>query len=300
MSWSRRHFLQTTGLLLAGTLAGNAFGNKRALPLAFSTLGCPDWSFPDIVAFAVKHGYSGLEIRGIKRQMDLPLVPEFSDENIVSTLSLMKANGLRFVDLGSSCNLHISEPVTRQKNMDEARRFIDLAEKLNCPFIRVFPNNFPKEQEKQQTIDLNTKGLVELGDHAKESSVTVLMETHGEVVYSDDLATIMQAANHEKTGLIWDITNMWTITKEAPAIVYAKLKKYIRHTHIKDAKMVAGKLEYTFLGQGDVPIFDAIKLLKKDKYKGFYSFEWEKLWHPELAEPELAFADYARVMRKNL
>ena len=22
-----------------------------------------------------------------------------------------------------------------------------------------------------------------------------------------------------------------------------------------------------------------------DGYKGYYSFEWEKLWHPEIAEP---------------
>jgi len=30
-------------------------------------------------------------------------------------------------------------------------------------------------------------------------------------------------------------------------------------------------------------------------YKGFYSFEWEKRWHPEIEEPEVAFAQYASV-----
>jgi hypothetical protein len=32
-------------------------------------------------------------------------------------------------------------------------------------------------------------------------------------------------------------------------------------------------------------------------YKGYYSFEWEKLWHPEIAEPELALADYPKKMK---
>ena len=61
--------------------------------------------------------------------------------------------------------------------------------------------------------------------------------------------------------------------------------------------MVDGKIQYVFLGQGEVPIFEAIDALSKGGYKGYYSFEWEKLWHPEIAEPELAIADYAKVMR---
>jgi hypothetical protein len=32
-------------------------------------------------------------------------------------------------------------------------------------------------------------------------------------------------------------------------------------------------------------------------YKGYYSFEWEKLWHPEIADPEIALADYSKVMK---
>jgi hypothetical protein len=35
-------------------------------------------------------------------------------------------------------------------------------------------------------------------------------------------------------------------------------------------------------------------------YGGYYSFEWEKVWHPELEEPEVAIADYARVMTQYL
>ena len=91
---------------------------------------------------------------------------------------------------------------------------------------------------------------------------------------------------------------MWTITKEPPAQVYEKIKKYIYHTHIKDAKLVNGKVEYTLLGKGEVPIFEAIDLLQKGGYTGFYSFEWEKMWHPEIPEPELAFADYPKAMKK--
>ena len=112
-----------------------------------------------------------------------------------------------------------------------------------------------------------------------------------------DLEKIMKEVGSSKIGLIWDISNMWTVRGEVPSIVYPVLKKYIRHVHVKDAIKEEGKLRYTFLGKGQVPVFEGIDLLARDKYKGYYSFEWEKLWHPEIAEPELALADYPKAMK---
>ncbi|HEY9343016.1 MAG TPA: TIM barrel protein, partial [Hanamia sp.] len=99
--------------------------------------------------------------------------------------------------------------------------------------------------------------------------------------------------------LVWDVVNMWSVTKEPPAQVYGKLKKYIRHTHIKDLAFANDEQQYVLLGKGTTPVFEAIDILAKDKYKGYFSFEWEKLWHPEIAEPEIAIADYAKVMKEH-
>ena len=35
----------------------------------------------------------------------------------------------------------------------------------------------------------------------------------------------------------------------------------------------------------------------KNGYKGYYCFEWEKAWHPEIEDPDVAFPQYADVMR---
>jgi sugar phosphate isomerase/epimerase len=211
----------------------------------------------------------------------------------------MKEKGLKFVDLGSSSTLHFAAGAEREKNLAEGKAYIDLAQQISCPYVRVYPNLLPKDEDKNSTMDRIAKGLLELGDYAKGKNVVVLMETHGDLVRSEDIERVMQSANHSNVGLVWDVTNMWTITKESPVEVYKRLKKYIRHTHIKDAKLVDGKVQYTLLGQGEVPIFEALDALSKGGYKGYYSFEWEKLWHPELAEPEIALADYPIVMKKH-
>jgi sugar phosphate isomerase/epimerase len=273
---TRRDFLQTTTALITASLGASAFVFKKKEPLlAFSTLGCPDWSLTQIVDFAAQHGFKGIEVRGLMREMNLTQCKEFSNENRATSLRLLQDKGLEFINLGSSSTLHFAEGNERTKNLDEGKRYIDLAQELKCPYIRVFPNNFPKDQDKSQTMDLIAKGLLELGNHANGSNVTVLVESHGDLVYVNDLQQVLKAS------------------------AYEKLKKYIRHTHIKNAKLSNDKITYTRLAQGDVPIFEAIDALSKGGYKGYYSFEWEKLWHPELEAPELAIADYAVVMKKH-
>ena len=38
-----------------------------------------------------------------------------------------------------------------------------------------------------------------------------------------------------------------------------------------------------------------IEALAKTGYRGYYSFEWEKRWHPDIEEPEVAIRQYAEV-----
>lgn len=295
----RRKFLKQSTLLVTGAFAGMSFLEKKKHPLlSFSTLGCPGWTFRQIIEFAAANRYDGIEMRGILKQLDLTKCVEFSSAtNIKTTLQQMADKRLRFVDLGSSCTLHFANKLERQKNLDEGKRFIELAAAIDCPNVRVYPNNFIKGQEKNQTIQLIAEGLLELAEYAKGTGVHVLMETHGDLVYIADIKTIMEAAIHPQVGLVWDAANMYLETKESPELAYQELKSYIHHAHIKDAKKEDGKIGFYFLGEGNLPIFSAIDALYKGGYKGYYSFEWEKLWHPEIAEPELALADYPKKMK---
>jgi len=49
-------------------------------------------------------------------------------------------------------------------------------------------------------------------------------------------------------------------------------------------------------GRGEVPVKKQVQALVDIGYNGYFSYEWEKVWHPDLLEPEVAFPDYAEVM----
>lgn len=297
---TRRDFIKKGLGIVAASSTISAFTIKKRSPkLSFSTLGCPDWSFDKIIEVASKNGYKGIEIRGIQRQLDLPLCPEFANIQAINISNQkIKDKNLQIIDLGSSANLHFLDQNKKHENIDHAKRFIELAENINCPFVRVFPNDLPKDQDESKTIDSIIGSLIELGDFAKGSKVKVLLESHGKVIYKDLLLKIMQNTESHNVGLIWDIWNMWSVTKEPPLEVYQALKKYILHTHIKDGLIENENHKYVLLGKGISPLKEAISLLQNGGYKGYYSFEWEKMWHPEIEEPEIAIPHYAANFEK--
>jgi sugar phosphate isomerase/epimerase len=296
---TRRSALKTTIGGLSTVMLGTLMAFDARKPrLSFSTLGCPTWDLATILNTAVTAGYQAVEFRGLMGELDLTKSPAFSTATRAQqTRTQFADRGISICNLGASTQLHHADAAKRIKNLDEARRFIDLAHQLNCPFVRVFPDQLPTDQDREATLKLISDGLLELGNYAKSGSVTVLLESHGELTRSDLLYQIMHAAEHPNVGLIWDIFNMWADAQESPALVYRKLKPYIRHVHVKDARIVAGKHQYVLLGEGEAPLREAISALKAGDYEGYYSFEWEKLWHPEIAGPELAIPHYPTAMK---
>ena len=63
--------------------------------------------------------------------------------------------------------------------------------------------------------------------------------------------------------------------------------------HVKDARK-DGQL--TLMGEGEVPTKDLLAQLHKLGYRGYVSLEWEKAWHPELADAQVAFPQAARYL----
>jgi hypothetical protein len=55
------------------------------LKLAFSTLGCPQWSLAQVVQAALDNSYQGIELRALGGGLDLLSRPEFSPENVERT-----------------------------------------------------------------------------------------------------------------------------------------------------------------------------------------------------------------------
>ena len=233
--------------------------------------------------------------------MDLPKVPELSGTRLAGTKKDLAALGIVVSDLGASSRMHEKDPATREQQFDEGRRFIDLAQAMGVKYVRMFGDKIPEGEPKEEVMKRVVEGFQKMAAYAKPAGVTVLIESHGDFTKSPDLVEILTRVDTPQFQLLWDAHHSYVAGQEkVPADTYAKLAKWIRHTHLKDSKPEGADRRYVLLGTGEVPVKEQVAVLAKNGYKGFYCFEWEKKWHPEIEEPEVAFPHYAKTMAEYL
>jgi len=300
---NRRDFLkQISSAALASAawpLFLSAEDKASRIPIAFSTLGCPAWEWKKILDFAQEHGFSAIELRGLQGNMDLPANSIFAADRIEQTKKEIRDHKLRIACVSSSANLYMEDPAKREKDLADARRFIGLASTLGAPYVRVFGGK--AETDKATVPDSETKkrvsaGLRELGEYAGPKNVTVIIESHDHFTSSATVKDVLIMADSEHVGLLWDAHHTFATSNEDPEYTVKQLGQWIRHTHLKDSIGTGDDRKYVLTGRGNVPIERQIKALQGIGYKGFYCFEWEKVWHPDLIDPEIAIPDYAHVV----
>ncbi len=264
-------------------------------PLAFTTLACPDWSWEQAVQRAVEYGYQGLELRGVEGEMDLTKAAPFTVSRLPATKRELKERGLAIPCLDTSCRFDQAAEI--DNSIDEGKRHIDLAGELEAPFIRVFGDRIPDSQSREKIIEQVVEGLLALAQHAEGTGVSVLLESHNDFARLQNLLDVMRAVHHPHVGVLWDVHHPYRFFSEPLADTYEKLKDRIKHVHLKDSVSVDGGVRYCLLGQGIVPVSEVLHLLASGGYDGWIAFEWEKRWHPEIEEPEVALPDFIRVLR---
>jgi sugar phosphate isomerase/epimerase len=279
--------IQSFGAVLAAPAIIKARPARQRYPIGFSTLGCPKWEWRTILDNAAQWGFAAFELRGLQGEMDLTKRPEFGAGRIAQSLQDLAALDLRITDLGASA-------------LDEGRRFIDLAHKLKSPYVRVFGDKWVPGEARGVTMERIVSGLRELGQHAKGSGVGVILETHGDFTESSTIAEMVRKVGMPEVAVLWDAHHTCVAGKEKPSETWKTLGAHVRHVHLKDTLPQGSEVRYVLTGQGQVPVREIVRVLAAGKYPGCYSLEWEKAWHPEIEEPEVAFPQYAKVMTEYL
>jgi sugar phosphate isomerase/epimerase len=297
---ARRSFLAALGAGFCAPAIVRAQHTGKRYRLAFSTLGCPGWSWTHILQNADRLGYRGLELRGVAGEMDLPKVPEFQGTRLAGTRKDLAALGIEITNLGASAAMHEKDPAARERHFDEGRRFIDLAQALGVPYVRMFGDRIPAGEAKDDVMKRVVEGFGLMTAHAKGAGVTVIIESHGDFTRSEDLEAILTRVASPQFALLWDAHHTFAAGKEQPADTYGKLGRWVRHTHLKDSRPQGAERRYVLVGTGDVPVKEQVKVLVAAGYTGYYCLEWEKKWHPEIEDPEVAFPHYAKIMREYL
>ncbi|MBT6153117.1 MAG: sugar phosphate isomerase/epimerase [Planctomycetaceae bacterium] len=290
---------------------------------SFSTLGCPDWGWDELLTFGPQFGYDGVEIRLLERDTDLLARPEFQRSELAARRTELADTGFSVCGLASSVRFDEPGQQERDVQVDVGKAYLELAAELGAKFVRVFGDVLPDDVDatgRDRAIDNIANGLQRLGEFAETLDRTVIIETHGDFSDSQLVQEMMRRVDSPAVGVLWDTHHPWRFFDEALATTLNRLQPWVLHTHWKDSisnpsrqldeaageaaqqahSLMSGHrhADYVLFGGGQFPALECMQLLRQSSYEGWFSFEWEKMWHPEIETPEVALPLFPKKIKQ--
>lgn len=260
------------------------------MKLSFATLGCPGWNIEQVAANAKTMGFDGVELRGVKGEH---IGSDETPEELKKIKKLFKDSGVEIAAIMGYSTFTIDDLAKREESISMAISFLETAHNIGCPVLRIFGGMHSTQLDREGNIKRVAEGIRRVADHAERLGVKLALETHDDWCKGENLAGVLKGVGSPALGICWDVGN--SFFTEPLEKTYESVKGHIFHVHFKDAAREAdGKVESRLPGKGEVDMRKALELLKRDGYDKYLSFEWEKKWQPDLAEPELAFPHFAK------
>ena len=215
----------------------------------------------DFIDFCGANGSAGAELTGY-------YFPEkITDDFLLKVKRHAFLRGVAITGTAVGNSFTHAPGAKRTEQLDYVKRWVDYAQVMGAPHIRVFAGN--RGQLDHKTAVRNCiKGLEECGKYAAERGVFLGIENHGGIVAeADPLLDIVKAISNPWIGINLDTGNFRTddpygdIEKCAPYAVNVQLKVEIQpRTQKRRSKSDLGRL---------------IRILKKANYQGYVVLEHE-------------------------
>ncbi len=267
------------------------------MKLAFSTLGCPDWTLEKIATFAGEHGFEGVELR--THEDGRHFLPDASLEEAKRVGELFRSRGTRVFSLTSYARFGSTDRAELVANRDTLLHVLDLADAAGADFVRIFAGQFGRTKSREQALADVAEHLVPCCAKARQVEVRLAVETHDDWCDPVNIRGLQERVGNG-FGVVWDFANTIRVTGKGVREQFEALKDSILYCHVKDWADPDGKAHYVPVGTGQAPVKEVLRMLEENHLDVFLCFEHEKMWHPELPDPEEALPAYVKFMKSIL
>lgn len=241
-SLSRREMLagSAAALVLGGSLPAVAaepliatFQEKpRRMKLGTITYNvAKDWDLPTLIDHVKQAGLEGVELRtqhahGVEINLDAAQRKEvrqrFADA------------GITLWGLGTTCEFHAKDSSVVKSNVEECKRWCQLAEDIGAHGVKVRPNGFPEGVPQEKTLTQIGAMLHECGATADAHGVEIWLEVHGGgTSHPPHIRTILDQCKHPSVGACWN-SNKGDIVDGSVKTYFELLRPDIKSCHIND------------------------------------------------------------------
>jgi sugar phosphate isomerase/epimerase len=282
----RRRFLISISAVVAvvGTAAAPAARVRQTAPgkarfrtglVAYSyrqALQSKAMTYEDLIRIAVDTGTDGID-------MTVYWLPSTESDYLLSLRRLAYRNRVEIYGIGTRVQLAQPTAELREKQLEELRKWLDVAQRVGATHIRVFGGQKPAGATLEQAIGFASETLKRGAELAGARGLILGVEDDGGITdFAKDTIAIVKGADSQWAGMNLDIGNF------RPPKVYDQIEMSIPYavsTHIKTTVALDD-------GKSRAP-FDldrVFKMFAAHGYRGYMGLEYEASEDPATAVPE--------------
>ncbi|HOK57043.1 MAG TPA: sugar phosphate isomerase/epimerase family protein [bacterium] len=203
---------------------------------------------------------------------------EISRKNLEEALMLTKKYNVK-VSQVSAGNDFLQK--TREEFLEQIKLMGELCKRIkdiDCNIIRM-DGGWPKEGvDTSDYKKLIIEGVERSVEFAEKENVFLALDNHGTTTNDYEFQLeIFEKIKSKHLGANLDTMNYrwYGYPVEKLIEIYKAIAPYTLHTHIKDGTGTRGDYVGKVLGEGEIPVIEAIKILKENNYKGVWCVEYE-------------------------
>jgi L-ribulose-5-phosphate 3-epimerase len=281
---NRRSFLSTAAAAVVAAAGPAASVQQTAAPgkarfrtglVAYSyrtALQSKAMTYEDLIRIAVDTGTDGID-------MTVYWLPSTESDYLLSLRRLAYRNRVEIYSIGTRVQLAQPTAELRDKQLDDLKKWLDVAQRVGATHIRVFGGQKPAGATLEQAIGFASETLKRGGELAGARGMVLGVEDDGGITdFAKDTIAIVKGADSQYAGMNLDIGNF------RPPNVYDQIEMSIPYavsTHIKTTVALDD-------GKSRAP-FDmdrVFKMFAAHGYRGYMGLEFEATEDPATAIPE--------------
>ncbi len=266
-----------------------------ALRIAICSKILQDYEISEAVSIAAEIGYEGMEVFGVERH----LPPDVSEKTVSSLAGQLRNVGMECVTLCTYVG-QFSQKSDDEclQEVEDFRRYLDIAEELECDMIRVQPGGPPEPASARE--DHWIRGahyLRECCDLALTRDLGVVMENNfGLTATVDATLEMIARVDMPNLGVNYDPGNLYRLDRYYSIEALARFGELVWNVQVKDCYRDDQVDDYQLLlGEGEVDYAAIFAWLHDIDYDGHVSAESHKEPTDDLSPADIAQHEYEAI-----
>lgn len=266
-----------------------------AIRIAICSKILQEYDISEAVNIAAEIGYEGIEIFGVERHLpaDAPM-PE-----VRKLAGQMRGVGLEAVTLCTYLG-GFSQKSDEQclDDVEAFRRYLDMAEELECDLIRVQPGGPPIPcAAREDHRDRAAHYLRVCCDLALSRDIGVVMENNfGLSATVDSTLDLIARVQMPNLGVNYDPGNLYRMDRYYGIEALARFGELVWNVQVKDCYRDETTDDYQLLlGEGEVDYLSIFTRLQENEYDGHVSAECHREPDAQMSAADIARHEYQAI-----